>query len=140
MCGQASSPVWNSLMADLVSPKELGSYFGKRNSMTGFMALSATLAAGFFLNLYPQEFLIIGFSSMFIIAMGYRLISLAYLKKMQDPKYIWTEPKKQSFVKFLRKSPKSNIGMFALFMGLMNFSVFGVNPIYGTSSSASNFF
>jgi len=130
MFGQAVSPVWNSLMADLVQKKERGRYFGRRASLAGLIALSTTLAAGFYLNFFSKEHVIAGFAGLFITAMVFRFVSLYYLKKMHEPRYIWEEEKEQSFFFFLRNITKTNFGRFTLFMAAMNFAVFVASPFF----------
>lgn len=130
MFGQAVSPVWNSLMADLVQKKERGRYFGRRAFLTGLIALGTALAAGFYLNFYSKEAVIAGFAGLFITAMVFRLVSLYYLKKMHEPRYIWEEEEKQPFFFFLRNITKTNFGRYTVFMAAMNFAVFVASPFF----------
>jgi len=67
---------------------------------------------------------------MFFIAMAYRFVSLAYLKKMHEPEYIWDGERDGGFGHFIKTARKNNFGLFVLFMGFMNFSVFLSAPYF----------
>jgi len=70
--GAFVSPVWNSLMRDVVTQNS-GAYFGKRNRVIGFVALIAMLIGGFILDYFKETKLFIGF------CLGWHLLQELFL-------------------------------------------------------------
>jgi len=83
--GSLVSPIWTSLMSQVVLIKERGSYFGMRNKIIGFFELGASLVAGSILTYFTNN-PIIGFSLIFIFAALFRFISSRLILKHWEPK------------------------------------------------------
>jgi len=83
--GSLVSPIWTSLMGQVVLRQERGSYFGTRNKITGFFELSGSLVAGAILTFFTNN-PIIGFSFIFIAAAFFRFVSSRLILKHWEPK------------------------------------------------------
>ncbi|MBS0181031.1 MAG: MFS transporter [Nitrospira sp.] len=126
-----TSPVWNSLITDLLEPNERGMYFARRArtiAMTSFVALCL---AGALLSFFEQQQLLwVGFSVMFLIAGLCRSASAFLLMKVSDlPPH---EPSSNStgFRVFLRTGMSKNFRRFLLFSGLMHSAVLVAGPFF----------
>jgi len=122
------SPAWSSLMGDLVPMKIRGSFFGKRNALTGFAGIVATLAAGFLLSYY-------GFPIIFIIAIVLAAASIPMFMKMYEPplKKIYHYKHSISFnPKELANALKTNrsLVIFTVYIMFMYFAVEIASPFY----------
>jgi len=130
--GMVLSPAWNSWMGDLVNEKERGSYFGRRNRITGAASFISYMAAGYVLHLYPSGayFEYTGFVTIFLLAMSSRIFSYIYLTKKYEPAYEAAPKPEFSFFDFIRESRFRNYGRFVLYLGFMNFSVYMAAPFF----------
>ena len=130
--GMILSPAWNSWMGDLVNEKKRGSYFGKRNKITGSASFLSYLAAGYILSLYPSdrgaEYL--GFVTIFLLAMSSRIFSYIFLTKKYEPPYETPSIPEFTFLDFIREARFRNYGRFVLYLSLMNFSVYMAAPFF----------
>jgi len=130
--GMILSPAWNSWMGDLVNEKERGSYFGKRNKITGSVSFLSYVAAGLILHSYPSdrgsEYL--GFVTIFLFAMSSRIFSYRYLRKKFEPPYESQSKPEFTFLDFIREARFRNYGRFVLYLSLMNFSVYMAAPFF----------
>ncbi len=134
-CSAIISPLWNSLMLDLVPEHHRGTYFGKRNIITAIIAFVATLAGGLLLHQFSVENKFFGFSILFFIAALARLVSAAFLLKMYDPTVMVKNNfsfKKDfiSFVSFIKHIRKESFGRFVLFVSLFHCSVYIAAPFF----------
>ena len=118
--GSSISGVWVSWMGDLVK-KEQGAYFSKRSKIATAIALSATLIAGFILDLFSKEFVMVGFAILFSIALISRLLSRYYVNKQYEPKLKLRKGYYFSFLQFISRirEEKNNFGKFVIFIGLI---------------------
>jgi MFS family permease len=127
--GASLSPAWNSWMRDII-PKRFGKYFGKRNEITGFVALASMLSAGFILDYFKQTKVFIGFAIIFLIAFLGRTISGTFLAKQYEPKF---QPKKRyyfSIFQFMKKMLYNNFGRFVFFVSLVIFATAIASPFF----------
>ena len=53
--GMIASPAWSSWMGDLVSADDRGNYFGKRNTIAGFVSFFSLLTAGYILQHFSEN-------------------------------------------------------------------------------------
>ncbi len=130
MFGQFANPTWNSLMGDLVNEEARGRFFGMRNKITGAVAFVSIFAAGYLLSLFTKETVLYGFTIIFLVAFAARIISWHYLSLMEDPPMKADGAVAFSFTQYLRRLRKTNYGRFALYYGLMNFSVYVASPFF----------
>ena len=130
MFGQFANPTWNSLMGDLVNEETRGRFFGMRNKITGAVAFVSIFIAGYVLSLFSKETVLYGFSMIFLVALIARVISWRYLSLMEDPPMRADGAEEFSFRQYLGRLRKTNYGRFALYYGLMNFSVYVASPFF----------
>ena len=87
--GHLATPVWNSLMGDLVPEKRRGRFFARRTrlmSMTNFLAL---VGAGLLLYAFEMSNQVrLGFMLVFTLAALARLYSASQLARMHDPEHV----------------------------------------------------
>ena len=87
--GHLATPVWNSLMGDLVPEKRRGRFFARRTRLMSMMSFLAIVGAG--LVLYGFEMgqrVRMGFMLVFTLAALARLYSATQLARMYDPNHI----------------------------------------------------
>ncbi|MCX8202375.1 MAG: MFS transporter [Candidatus Micrarchaeota archaeon] len=82
--GSVVSPMWTSLMKDVVVKKERGTYFGRRNKLAGLFEVASSLIAGAVLNYFTGN-IYVGFITIFVVAFLFRLASSRLLLKHWDP-------------------------------------------------------
>ncbi len=128
--GSASSPMWQSLMGDLVDEKKRGSFFGSRNALSGMIALIATLSAGQVLNAFDGTGQFTGFALVFSAALCFRLVSRHFLGKMHEPPYIPKPSPGFSFQSFVMHLNATNFGSFAKHLSLIFFFMYFASPFY----------
>jgi len=128
--GAITGLAWFSLMGDIVPSEKRGRYFGKRNALLGGTGIMVTLAGSFFLDLFKtQGKVLLGFSLLFMVALVARLISLAMLKKYDDPDGKGRKLH-DGFWHFTRTLGTSNYGRFVLYVSLLNFAVMIASPFF----------
>jgi MFS family permease len=138
MVGNFISPLWRSLMGDLVPEDERGAYFSKRTLITGIISFIATLGAGFVLNHYKKlDHALTGFIILFIVASISRAISSFWLsrlyeKKREDAKEKKGVPKKDSlsFFNFVKNLSSDDFGKFVIFVSLFSLAVAVASPFF----------
>ena len=126
-----TSPVWNSLITDLLEPNERGMYFARRArtiAMTSFVALCL---AGALLSFFEQQQLLwVGFAVMFLIAGLSRSASAFLLMKVSDLPPHGPNSNSTGFLVFLRTGMSENFRRFLLFSGLMHSAVLVAGPFF----------
>lgn len=124
-------PAWFSWMGDIVKEKERGMYFSRRNRICGLVSVISTIAAAFFLDFFKRrDFLLLGFSLFFFLAMLARLASEAFFKKQHEPQIKLQEGYYFSIWQFIKNAPKNNFGKFALFRAMLSFAVAIASPFF----------
>ncbi|MFA6451439.1 MAG: MFS transporter [bacterium] len=116
-------PAWNSLIGDLTTAKDRGSYFGRRSSISGPITFAAVAAGGLTL----QHFAglgkpLTGFAWVLTAALISRLGSIYSLVRHFDVPYRKVKDSYFSFMQFIRRSPKSNFAHFVYFQAIMGFA------------------
>jgi len=81
-----ADPSWSSWAADLVPDRIRGSFWGRRNMMTSFAGMVASLLAGAYLDLFPKENYL-GFATLFGLAILLGLYSNWIMSKIKEPEY-----------------------------------------------------
>ncbi|MCX6706839.1 MAG: MFS transporter, partial [Candidatus Woesearchaeota archaeon] len=87
--GSIINPAWSSWMGDLVDENKRGSYFGKRNKITGMVSFVTFVIAGFMLQNFSDGAMMqyAGFAMLFVVAFVSRIFSFVYLFKQYEPPY-----------------------------------------------------
>ena len=124
--GTIANPAWNSWIGDLVNEKERGSYFGRRNRVTGFLSFASLLAAGYILQRFSSSISMeyLGFALIFSLAMLSRLFSFIYLMKAYEPEYTIASESPFSFIDFVKQARFRNYGLFVIYLCFINFGVY----------------
>ena len=124
--GTIANPAWNSWIGDLVNEKERGSYFGRRNKITGFLSFASFLAAGYILQIFSSSISMeyLGFALIFSLAMFSRILSFIYLMKAYEPKYTIAPESNFSFIDFIKQARFRNYGLFVIYLCFINFGVY----------------
>jgi len=131
IAGSFAGPAWTSWMGDLVPEDDRGKYFGRRNRIAGFVALTSTLIASRFLDYFKENNKVfIGFAVLFFIAMLFRLLSRYYLSKKYEPGFIVDKSKYFSFWEFSKKIRDNNFGRFVIYLALMQFAANIAGPFF----------
>lgn len=131
--GMILGPAWNSWMGDLVREDQRGAYFGRRSKITGAATFSALLAGGYLLQQFEgggQQTQHLGFALIFLLALSSRMVSAVFLSKKFEPAYAVPRDAEFGFLEFLKQARFRNYGLFVLYLGLMNFSVFLSAPFF----------
>ncbi|MBR9691482.1 MFS transporter [Candidatus Woesearchaeota archaeon] len=130
--GMIAVPAWNSWMGDLVDAKIRGSYFSKRNRITGLVIFVSFVSGGIILDLFKNgaDRQYIGFAIIFLVALVSRLMSAFFLSKKYEPYVEIRAEHKFSFTAFLKQARFRNYGLFVIFLTMMNFSVYLAAPFF----------
>jgi MFS family permease len=119
--GAIAGPAWFSLIGDIVPEKIRGRYFGNRNRLCGLVTLLAAVVAAFILDFFKTKGLIlIGFSTLFLLACVFRLISASLFKKHYEPEFKLHKGYYFTFRQFIKKAPFNNFGRFTIFVALFH--------------------
>ncbi len=129
--GAVAGPSWFSWMGDLVPGKERGRYFGKRNRITGAVAIVSMLIGGFFLDYFrTQGLALIGFSILFSVAMITRLIAGFLFTKQY---YVDMRLKRGyyfSLKDFVVNWKNTNFAKFVTFVSVFYLAVYIASPFF----------
>ena len=135
--GGFAGPAWNSWMGDLVKEEKRGEYFSKRNKIAGIIVLISSLFAAWFLKLFnggrsefDGEFVLIGFSALFLIAFIFRLISKYYLERQYEPRFKYDPESYFSIGAFVKRLRNSNLGNYVLYGSLLRFGTALAGPFF----------
>lgn len=124
MLGNFVVPPWNSLMGDLVDPRQRGRYFGRRNRAMSVATFGALIVGGLILHeAQGQGKVAAGFVVIFAIALVARLVSAYYLSRMIEPSYQSRAEDRFSLWQFLRDGRRTNFGRFVAYIALVHFAV-----------------
>lgn len=126
-----TSPLWNSLITDLLHSNERGMYFAGRSRVMALTSFLALCCGGAVLSFFKdRQLLWAGFAVMFVTAGLCRGASALALRKLVDlPRH---EPgdNPTSFRHFLRTGVSKNFRQFLLFSGLMHLAVLIAGPFF----------
>lgn len=131
--GMILGPAWNSWMGDLVKENRRGAYFGRRSKITGATTFAAILIAGAILRAFQGSgrwTQYNGFALIFLLALACRMVSTLFLSKKYEPAYVIPRRVEFGFLEFLRQARHRNHGLFVLYLGFMNFSVYLSAPFF----------
>lgn len=129
--GHFATPVWNSLMGDLVPERRRGRFFARRTrlmSMTNFLAL---VGAGLLLYGFEiAERVRFGFMLVFTLAALARLYSATQLARMHDPSLTPSAIDWPALPGLWRRLRGSDCVRFTFFFAAMQFAVAIAAPFF----------
>jgi MFS family permease len=125
------SPLWNSLVGDVIPPATRGAFFGYRNRWIAVASFIGVVSAGFCVHQGRIGGLeALAFTVIFIVAGVSRFISARYVARVSDPTLTVPEDSKFTFWQFIRRTRRSNFVKFVLFVSCMNFSASVSGPYF----------
>jgi MFS family permease len=125
------SPIWSSLVGDVVEPEVRGEFFGSRNRWIAITTFAALGVAGECIHQAKNwGVTAAGFSTVFFIAGASRLLSAYSFKKVLDPSFVILSDAKFSFWRFISRVRHSNFVKFVLFVSGMNFAAAVAGPYF----------
>ncbi|TFH31257.1 MAG: MFS transporter [Promethearchaeota archaeon] len=130
--GGMVGPAWVSLMGDIIPESERGRYFGKRNSIVNFVALTVTIGVAFLLQLLNTiDRALLGFLIIFALASIMRFISGGCFRYHYNPPFHVDMHDHITFRQFVKTLRTENFGIFTLFMNLISFAQWIAGPFFG---------
>lgn len=126
------TPVWNSLIGDLVKDDMRGRFFGRRNRITGINTFMALVAAGLLLEFTRRfDYAVIGFAVIFVCSSAARFGSAHWLSRYSDPPMRFPmKPEADSWQGFLAARGRAGFTRFALFAATINLAVAFSGPYF----------
>ena len=119
---------WFSWMGDLVDEKERGRYFARRNKIIGIFEIAGMLTAVLLLDMFKTVPVLIGFSTLFLLAFISRAFSFYLINKQYIPLEIKRKREKISFSKFLRNNKSFN--QFSIYVAFFYFALYLASPFF----------
>ena len=125
------SPIWNSLVGDVIAPEVRGEFFGYRNRWIAIATFVALGVAGECIH-QAKSFggTAVGFSAVFLLAGVSRILSAFSFRKVVDPSFAILADAKFSFWRFISRVRHSNFVKFVLFVSGMNFAAAVAGPYF----------
>lgn len=124
-------PQWCSLMGDLVPERKRGRFFAVRTRIASVTAFAALVAAGLILHFFERQGMaLVGFVSIFAIAVVGRFISIYHLTRMHDPPghvAALEMPLSKNFWRYFIHSP---VARFSLFVACLQFATYIASPFF----------
>ncbi len=131
MTASLAVTAWSSWIGDLVPPKMLGRFFGKRNSIGGVASFLTTLGAGWLLTAVDGSF---GFMTIFLVAVLFGLISNFYLSRIPEPKFHDHTRMRSPFKEFATEFKQNvNFKRFVTFIFAFYLAVYVAAPFFAVS-------
>ncbi len=125
------SPIWNSLVGDIIPQKVRGEFFGYRNKWISIAVFISVLVGGqlihSFTGLGSSEY---GFALAFLIAAVARWWAGQAITRVEDPPIHVPAESKFTFWQFISRARHSNFVKFVLFVSFMNFAVAISGPYF----------
>lgn len=131
LCIHFTTPVWDSLITDLLDQHERGGYFAKRSRVVALASFITLCLGGAVLSFCAQQqYLWVGFVIMFSFAGLSRGASAFLLLRVRN----WPQPERVTaptdFRVFLRTGVSKNFQQFLLFSGCMHAAVLISGPFF----------
>lgn len=127
--GHVATPVWSSLMGDLVPDGRRGQYFAHRTALMNMASFLALVGAGALLDYFRAGGATrLGFTLVFSVAALARLLSAYHISHMIEPPHPAGRP--ISYKGLLQRIRQSSFARFSLFFALMNFAVYIASPFF----------
>ncbi len=118
-----SNPAWASWMGDLVPSSVRGRYFGRRMRMHNIFLMTGLIAAALVFTAFPTATGFAGFQIIFATGLACGMISLIFLRRMSEPKFVPTEdldiPEEHVSIRKNRRMKKFIAAFFIWHFGVM---------------------
>lgn len=125
------SPLWNSLIGDLIPPTVRGEFFGYRNKWMACVTFAGVVVAGEVIHFSAGvERAAAGYIIIFLLAALARLFSAGAMAEVPDPLIHVPDESKFSFWKFIARGRQSNFLRFVIFVSCMNFATAISGPYF----------
>lgn len=129
--GHLATPVWNSLMGDLVPEKRRGRFFARRTRLMSITSFLALVGAGLLLYLFEMSNQVrLGFMLVFTLAALARLYSATQLARMHDPEHVPSAIDWPALPGLWRRLRGSDCTRFSLFYAAMQFAAAIAAPFF----------
>lgn len=126
-----STPVWSSLMGDLVPERKRGRYFGRRTRLASISSFISLVCAGLLLNYFDANAQTrLGFTIVFSVAAAARFYSTYQLHLMHAPPCAPNPIRLPQPAQLLQRLRDSQFVRFSLFVALMHGSVAIAGPFF----------
>jgi len=126
-----ASPMWSSLMGDLVPEARRGRFFARRTRLMSITSFVTMLTAGGLLHYFEVAGQTrMGFMLVFTVAALARAYSLYQLSRMHEPPHQCPSIGLPPPVKLLSRVRHSPFARFTLFFALFNLSVAITSPLF----------
>jgi len=126
-----ASPVWNSLLGDLVPEARRGRFFARRTRLMSLTTFLALLAAGTVLHQADrQDVTALGFAAIFVLAAFARLYSFHQIREMVEPPRASPTQIAAPNRAWWRRLRQSRFAQLATFNALTSFAVMISAPFF----------
>lgn len=129
--GHLATPVWNSLMGDLVPERRRGRFFARRTRLMSMMNFLALVGAGLLLYGFEiAERVRFGFMLVFTLAALARLYSATQLARMHDPERVPVSVDWPALSGLWQRMRGSDCVRFTFFFAAMQFAAAIAAPFF----------
>ncbi|HEV8289767.1 MAG TPA: MFS transporter [Candidatus Norongarragalinales archaeon] len=125
-----STPAWASLLGDVVPEHERGRFFGRREKIVGFVALTAGVLGGWWLNLFDTKSVLVGFAGLFFAAFVCGQLQAFFFTRHHEPKFSKNGKKTDGLLKFLKNTENNPLGTLVSYSALYQFAVNIAGPFF----------
>lgn len=126
-----ASPMWNSLMGDVVPEGQRGRYFSRRSRLMNLANFFALAFGGLILHYAEvRGHTQLGFLTLFTLAMFARLYSVYQIHQIPEPAPAAAGAHGEPLAALFRGVTQSNFGRFTLFLALVNFAAGISGPFF----------
>lgn len=131
-CGaHLTTPQWGSMMGDIVPMRRRGRFFARRTKIVSLTTFLALTFGGLVLQGFSSRGqTLLGFATLFGIALMARLVSIYHLSKMHDPRGQPAVLEPAVVRHWLERLRHSNFARFSIFFALTQFSVAIASPFF----------
>jgi MFS family permease len=126
-----ASPMWTSLMGDLVPERRRGRFFGRRTRIMSLTAFLSMVGAGLWLHYFElHERTRLGFMTVFSVALLARLYSFYQLTRMHEPVRARAPMRLPALHTLATRLRHSHFVRFSVFVACLNFAVAIASPFF----------
>jgi MFS family permease len=131
--GALAGSSWNSWMHDFLPHNRLGSVFSKRMSVSIAMGIPFSLAAGFYIQRWGEQFPqydLYGYSILFALGSLVGLLGIYFISTIPEPRMVPLEEKINLFELILKPLKDVNFKNLIMFLSSWNFAVNLAAPFF----------
>lgn len=126
--GAISAVAWLSWMSDVVPDALRGRFFGRRNMINSVAVIGVTMLGGQFIDWTGGT--IEGFQILFVVAVAAGFVSVGYLKRIAEPRFVPHQKPELFFDTLLHPLRDVNFRWLLLFAVVWNFGVHLAAPFF----------